>query len=240
MRNTFWAALILAAGLIAVFSFGRTHAQSPSPNNEAPRLVFQNLADGAVVNEPLFVIQICFANPINIRDLHLGGDFAFSVTDPGGRGLGHRTVFQPDGYGAAIYPGPPPGETTGEWAFGWRVTSPDGEQASEGEISYAVDPDGEESLTATPPVCVGEQGTATPLSEETPGATTSSPSPTSDASAIDRPENPDDDDDGDLLIVLIVIIGGAGIVGVAAIGFFGWRDSRRSPRSADGESSDEG
>lgn len=250
MKNTLCAGLILAAGLMAVFTFGRTYAQSPSPNNEAPQLVFQNLADGAVVNEPLFVVQICFANPINIRDRHLGGDFAFSVTAPGGRGLGLRIVFQPDGYGAAIYPGPSPGETTGEWAFGWRVTSPNGEQVSEGEILYAVDPDGEESPTVTLPACVGEQGTATPSGEETssplatsdgtPGATTSSPSPSSDASATDRPENPDDDDDGDLLIVLIVIIGVASIGGAAAIAFFGWRASRRRPRSAGGESSDEG
>ncbi len=239
MRNTVWAVLVLAVGLFAVFSSGRMHAQSPSPNNEAPRLVFQNPADGAVVNEPLFVIQVCFANPINIRDLHLGGDFAFRVTDPGGRGLGHLTVFQPDGYGAAIYPGPPPGETRGEWAFGWRVTSPDGEQASEGEFSYTVDPDGEQSPNATPPVCVGELGTATPPSEGTPGATTSSPSPSGDASATDRPENSDDDDDGDFLVVLLVI-GSAGIVGVAAIAFFGWRANRRRPRSAGGESSDEG
>ena len=239
MRNTLWPALVLAVGLIAVISFGRTHAQSPSPNNEAPRLVFQNPPDGAVVNEPLFVIQLCFASAINIRDLHLGGDFAFSVTDPGGRGLGHRSVFQADGYGVAIYPGGAAGETTGEWAFEWRVTSPDGEQASEGEISYAVDPDGQESPRATPPVCVGEQGTATAPGDGTAGGTTSSPSPSSDASATDRPENPDDDDDGDFLIVLLVIAG-AGIVGVAAVALFGWRASRRSPRSGGGESSDEG
>ena len=247
MRSTFWAALVLAVGLAAIFSFERTHAQSPSPNNEAPRLVFQHPADGAVVNEPLFVIQVCFANPINVRDLHLGGDFHFSLADSEGRGLGLRIVFQPDGYGAAIYPGDPPGEPTGEWAFGWRVTSPDGRQASEGESTFTVDPDGEEPPQATPPSCIGELGTATPPSNQTPpvsgigtpGVSTAGSSPSGDSSTPNSTEGPDDGDGGSDLLIVLLAIGGVAIVVVLAIGFLVRRASRGSQRSAGGDSSDE-
>ncbi len=175
MRNTFWAALILA-GLVVAASCGQTETQDPSPTptptptptpstETPPRLVFQKPADGVVLTDAPVFIQVCFANPINIQDLHLGGDFAFGVTDPEGSGLGLRIVFQPDGYGAAIYPGAAVGVTTGEWNFRWRVTSPDGGQASEGESTFTVGPDGEQPPQATPPRCVGERGTATPPSD---------------------------------------------------------------------------
>ena len=189
-------------------------------------LVFQYPPDGATLSSPPFFLQLCFASPINNRDLFAGGDFAFSVTQPDGVALGHRDVFQPDGYGMAIYPGKPvAADTSGVWKFHWRVTSPDGATPLEGDASYTVNPTGDPVPTATPPPCIGEAGTGTvtPTPEgnkatETPpvgtGATASqptlSPKPTASPAVIDTDDSPDIDK------YAYLTIGAAGVAAVIA------------------------
>lgn len=145
--------------LLAALPTGSAMAQTPDP--EGPVLVYQNIKDGDTITEPAFVIQLCFASPINIKDLHLGGDFSFQVSQPDGIGLGHRDVFQPDGYGIAVYPGNPVGNVSGEWTFKFRVTTPDAQHATTATIKYTVDPAGQPIPRETPPSCVASGGTAT-------------------------------------------------------------------------------
>ena len=166
--------LVMLALVSALFA-SPAHAADPQPV-----LVYQNPAEGAVLQQPAFGIQLCFASPVNIKDLDKGGDFAFTVTEPDGLGLGSRDVFQPDGYGITVYPGNPIGETTGQWKFHYRLTSPDAQSALEGDINYTVDPSGSPFPQATPPPCVAAGGTKSP--SPTPGPTpeptaTSSPTP---------------------------------------------------------------
>ena len=208
MRHVLWAVVALAATTAAMLS----PAGVPAQENAAPELVYQYPDESAAVSEPLFFIQLCFEDSINIRDLRDGGDFAFSVTAPDGFGLGLRTVFQPDAHGAAIYPGDAPGETVGEWTFTWRVTSPDGMQASEGEIKYTVGPEGEPPPKETPAPCPGAEGTPQPTVE---GAT-----PTSTAI-----QGSSDDGNDDTIYLWVAAIAA---VLAAAVGLFAWRFRRSS------------
>jgi hypothetical protein len=141
-----------------------THAQ-PAAADPQPQLVYQSPQEGAVLNQPPFAIQLCFASPINIKDLDKGGDFAFAVTEPDGIGLGSRDVFQSDGYGITVYAANPIGDPAGHWLFHYRVTSPDAKAALEGDINYSVDPDGSSAPQETPPPCTASGGPASTSSE---------------------------------------------------------------------------
>ena len=129
----------LAAVLVALLTPGLSRSQVEDP----PRLTFSSPADGATISEPPFAIQLCFAEPLSTRDLFEGDDF-FVVTSPGDFRRGHRTVFQGDGYGVAIYANNADDETPeGEWKVDYHVSSPDTLASTEGQIVFTVDPDGE-------------------------------------------------------------------------------------------------
>lgn len=212
----------LAAAILPVFAFvalvpltspGASETAEAQEGN-APVLVYQNIENGQTFSEPVFVVQLCFEEPINIKDLDKGGDFEFSLTAPDDFGLGLRIVFQPDGQGISVYPGQPPGETEGEWTFTWRVTDPDDLTPAEGEIKYVVSGDGEPAPSATPPACVAGGGTATPPGEETPEGSgpatrslisTPTPEATPEASPNVGEEDTDEDDDNTIELVLITL-----------------------------------
>jgi hypothetical protein len=209
-------------------------APSTSPAHAAdpqPVLVYQDPAEGQVIQQPAFGIQLCFASPVNFKDLDKGGDFAFTVIEPDGLHLGSRDVFQPDGYGVTIYPGAPIGEATGQWKFQFRVTSPDAQSALEGDINYTVDPNGTPLPQATPPTCVGSGGvaspsptpTATPVITATPVAGSATPvvasaSPTARPSPSATPMSPPivtesgGSSNTTLYIVLGVVAGAGGVL----------------------------
>jgi hypothetical protein len=215
-----WCLPLVLLTLVSALSASPAHAADPQPV-----LVYQNPTEGEVIQEPAFGIQLCFASPVNFKDLDKGGDFAFSVTEPDGLGLGHRDVFQPDGYGITVYPGHPIGETTGHWKFHYRITSPDAKSALEGDITYTVDPNGSPFPQATPPVCVASGGTATASPTPEPGATTpaagsASPAPTSGRSSASAtptasPIAAGSNSSGpDILKYALLTIGAAGAAGV--------------------------
>jgi hypothetical protein len=151
-----------------------------------------------------------------------GGDFAFSIAEPDGIGLGNRDAFQPNGYGVTVYPGSPVGESSGQWKFHYRVTSPDGQSPLEGDISYTVSANGSPVPQETPPVCVESGGTATALPA-------TGESPTSATGSV-----ADESSDNILKYALVTI----GIVGAAAILLVGLvlrrRLGQRSPRPTAG------
>jgi methionine-rich copper-binding protein CopC len=222
--------LILGAVLIAL-GLGNASAQTADP--QGPVLVYQNIEDGATLNELPLSIQLCFKEPINIKDLDKGGDFAFTVTQPDGIGLGHRDIFQPDGYGVAVQPGNPVGEnTSGDWTFTYRVTTPDARHATEGTIKYTIDPNGEPAPRVSPPACVPTGGTATasPPAGATitpPSSATAKPTPTSRASGSPSPsatraaEGEDGNDGLDATEIGLITIGVVGaLLALTLIGYF--------------------
>ncbi len=217
-----WLPFLPLAVLPVVLAFSSSIAHAADPQ---PVLVYQNPAEGAVLQQAAFGIQLCFASPVNIKDLDKGGDFSFSVTEPDGLGLGNRDVFQPDGFGITIYPGSPIGNTAGQWKFHYRLTSPDAKSALEGDINYTVDPNGSPVPHATPPACVASGGTATASPTPGPGATTpaavsaspvlTSRSPSASATPTASPIAAGSSGSGpDILKYALLTIGAAGAAGV--------------------------
>lgn len=170
--------------------------------------------------EPPSIIHMCFASPVNIRDLDKGGDFAFGVLRPDGRRLGLRIVFQPDGFGVDIHPGLPEDPPAGQWTFEWRVTDPETLEPAEGTVSFTVSPGGspvpEEPPSRCParalPSTVGVEATPTP-------ATGATPSPT--------PASGEDEADDDQDILLLALITTGSIIGAAVLGLILYLVRRR-------------
>jgi hypothetical protein len=231
----FWAALATSAFFLAL------HAADGAEGQEtAPRLVYSSVEQGDAYEEPVFVFQLCFAEPIDTRDLQEGGTWAFSVREPDGRGLGHRAAFQGNGYGVTVYPGQPPGAPEGEWTFTWRVTSPDGSQATEGEIKYSVNSaTGEPVSREVPNSCIGEAGTVTPtpVRETVPASGTPTETPEKASPTAEPGGRPDDDDDEpDVLLLALLTIGAAGGAAlIALVGYFVRRAIGYEPHRPMGE-----
>ncbi len=158
----------LVALAIALFAYGAGGAHA-----EEPVIVYQNLNEGDVLGTGPFVVQMCFAEPINILDLDKGGDFEFRLLTEENQGHGLRIVFQNDAYGFAVYPGDTPSaaipvETAvgGAWTFEYRVVDGDDGTPLEGQIHFTIADDAQPIPRATPPVCVPEGGTATPTVQQ--------------------------------------------------------------------------
>lgn len=178
----------------------------PSSADAKPEITYIFPSDGDVLAEPPPVIRLCFANPVDITDLHLGGDFAFSVIMPNGIGLGLRIVFQRDGLGVDIQSGIPDDAPDGEWLFEWRVRDAEGEkEVASGTLHFTVDPEGSPVPDEPPESC----GPRPPDAGTTPGAT---PSATPDSGS----ENGDGDDGPDILAISLITA--AAVIGLAALG----------------------
>jgi hypothetical protein len=200
--------------LAAVGAFVAT-ASIPAAADE-PEIVHQFPEDDAVLAEAPPVLQMCFKEPVNVQDLDKGGDFRFRLVRPDQIGLGMRIVFQPDGYGVAIYPGEAQTEPPdGEWTWEYRLVDAASGDPLEGEIQFRVQTgEGEDIILSTPPACLASGATQPPT--RSPGATgraSVTPSPI----VID--EEPDDDGP-DVAQLALLTIGAAGVAGVVAlIGF---------------------
>ena len=168
----------------------------PSATDAQPQVTYLFPNEGDVLAESPTLITMCFASPINILDLHAGGDFAFKVVTPGGTPLGLRIVFDSDGLGVAIIPGLPEDALEGEWLFEWRVTEPDTLEPATGSVEFTVGPDG--SPPPEPPETCRE---VTPVAGVTPTATAAGAG--------------EEDDDG-LGTLAIILIAAASLVGAAA------------------------
>jgi hypothetical protein len=198
------AAIAVLAALAAAFLLAHPPAQAK------PEVTYFFPDEGAAFSQPPPVVRFCFAEPVNVRDLNAGGDFAFRVVKPDGGGLGLRIVFRPDGLGVDIHLGLrdiSPDSYQGEWQLAWRVTDaypgdrvaptpPADLEATEGTLKFSVAPDGEappETDKDIPQAC-GD--------DETPPADTSSG---------------DDGDDNTVLIIGIALgaaalaLGGGGL-----------------------------
>lgn len=203
----------------------------PSPDvraQQGPAITFQFPQEGDVLAEPPQVLQMCFAVKVNFRDPPVTpvgpspsptGDFIFDVIRPGGLGLGVRIVFQPDGYGVALYPNvkeqPIP---DGAWTWKYRVTDyTNTHEATEGTVHFSVDSrNGKPILQPTPPPCMGPNTpgptliqVGSPDASATPGS-----SPAAGDSAGDSGGGPD------ILLLALLTVGAAG--GAAIIALIGY------------------
>jgi hypothetical protein len=201
--------LIVGAALVVacVLTFVALTLSADRARAEQPEITRQYPEEGAVLKEPALVLQMCFKNPVDVRDLPPldEGDFHFTLTRPDGRALGMRIVFQPDGYGVAIYPGTAETEPPeGEWTWDYRVVDRATDEALEGRVTYSVNAaEGEDILQPPPDACLAE------------GATNQATAPVvTDPATSATPSNGNsngDDDPGALTLALIA-------AGIAAAG----------------------
>jgi methionine-rich copper-binding protein CopC len=201
---------LVASALLALTS-GLLLLAGPPTAQAQPEVTATYPAEGDVLAKPPERIRICFADPVNIRDLGAGGDFGFTVVAPGERSLGLRIVFQVNGLGVDVLPGNSDQPTDGEWIVNWRVTDPDTLEPSEGTIKFTVGPDGSPAPQQLPVTCSLAQPS----------------SPTAQASATPGTGEPADGEDGadgtsddgiDALVLALIIAGAVG--GVAGLGIF--------------------
>jgi hypothetical protein len=214
-------ALAVAAGSFLIEPPERARADEPV-------ITYQFPEEGDALKEPPFVLQMCFQRPVNVKDLDKGGDFHFRLTRPDRFGLGMRIVFQPDGYGVAIYPGLPSDPIPeGQWTWEYRLTDDETLEATEGVVTFSVDSEnGEEIIQVTPPSCSsGATPGPTPVRPGTPG-----PGETPDPDATpgppgaggggngDAPGGAIDDTGGDTdrTGLVLLTLAGAGVAAVIA------------------------
>lgn len=173
---------------------------------DEPEVTYQFPADGAVLEERPPAIQLCFRNPIDVRDLDKGGEFRFAVKAPDGLQLGHRAIFQPDGYGVVVQPGLVT-EAEGDWTFEWQVRDRESEDPTEGTIRFTVAERGDPVIASDPPNCTTE---TTPSAEQSPGQS----GEPNDGGGTAAPE---EGDGPDVLLLALLTTGAAAAAGAVAI-----------------------
>lgn len=204
----------LAAALgAAALSLSAALFVADTASADEPEIILQFPQQGDVISEPPKVLQMCFKDPVNVKDLDKGGDFSFRVVRPDNIGLGMRIVFQPDGYGVAIYPGTaiPEEPPDGEWAWDFRVVDAATGDVREETVTFTVSTgEGKEILQTTPPACLAGGVTQPPVTS--PG---DAPSATSDDG-----QGVDEESDVDISRLALLTIGAAGGAGlIALVGF---------------------
>lgn len=190
---------------------------------QPPEVVSQFPEEGAVLaEEPAFLpatpttpeepipavarygLQLCFAEPVDVRDSDKGGLHEFTVRGPSGTQLAMRVVFQPDGFGVTVFPGLAPEPVEGQWTFDWLVRDADSLEEASGTIHFEIAQGGSPVPTESLPSCAG----TTPADQITPGAT----------ATLGPAENAEEDNGGLSTGVIVGIVAGAvgGVVLVSA------------------------
>jgi hypothetical protein len=207
--RTLLTAVSVVAGVALTLVGALAAGGVPSVHAEKPEITFQFPTEGAVLNKPPLVLQMCFKKPVDVRDLPPlnEGDFHFSLTRPDRIQLGMRIVFQPDGYGVSIYPGTadpdPPAE--GEWTWTYRVVDGETKDPLEGEVKFTTNAaSGGETLQPPPSACLPEGATQQPTAQAS--GTENAPPPATVPPATES--------DGDTDVLTIALIAG----GIAAAG----------------------
>ncbi len=223
------AAISLALGSLPLIAAAPLISRTPSTRADQPRITFQFPQEGDVLAEPPKVLQMCFEKPVNIRDLDKGGDFRFGLFRPDRLGLGMRIVFQPDGYGVAIYPGlGPEGIIEGEWRWEYRLTDAQTLDAIEGSVKFSVSAaNGEPVLQPTPPACLAPGSTPAPTLIQVPsGSASAGRSPGLPSSSRSPGASPGSDGGApDVLLLSLLTIGAA--AGAAFVGLIGYLFRRK-------------
>jgi hypothetical protein len=202
-------------------------ASAPPANADEPEITYQWPTEGMVISEPPLALQLCFENPVDVRDLPPldEGDFEFSLRRPDNITLGMRIVFQPDGYGVVIQPGTAePVPPDGEWTWDFRVVDRESGDPLEETVVFRVDSTSEEPIIPRdPPACLPEGATQAPTSVPVPSGEETATTPAG------GDNGGDDDDDTDVLTLVLITAGIAGIAAlVGVVAFFFRRRGRGS------------
>lgn len=209
--------------------------QTESAHADEPVITYMYPEEGQVFSESLRVIQICFEEPIDVRDLppRDDGDFEFNLRRPSGFSTGMRIVFQANGYGVAVYPGFEDDDPIGEWEFFFEVRDRDSLDPISRTVIYEIAETGDPIITPTPQMCPSDGSTVAPSAQPTGGP---------DGTPSNGGGGPDEDDgDSDALLLSLLAIGAAGGAGVLLLlGYLfrrriGWwlHDPKDEPDSAD-------
>jgi hypothetical protein len=200
------AGLTAAIAITLIFAaFASQEASPRSVSADEPVITYISLEDGDVFSEPLQVIQICFEEPIDVRDLppRDEGEFEFDLVRPNGLNVGMRIVFQGNGYGVTIFPGIESEGIIGEWTFHFQVRDRESLDPISDTLNYEVGEGGEPIITPTPQQCPSEGVTFAP---------TASPTAGPDGTPADG-GSVDEDGDSDALVMSLVVIGAAAGLG---------------------------
>jgi len=227
---------VVALALVAAFVFT---AGSPAARADEPEITSQFPEDGQVIAEPPIVLQMCFKDPVDVRDLPPldEGDFAFTITRPDDINLGMRIVFQPDGYGVSIYPGTAGEEPPeGAWTWDYRVVDAASLDVLEGTVTFTTNAaEGDEILQPTPRACLAEGATDQPTLIPVPSGGSGTPTPDTAG---------DNDDDPGILTLALITIGIAAAAAVAGVIAYFVRKrvgyEPHAPSGGSGESGDSG
>lgn len=208
---------VIPAGFILDGSADHAYADEPEITFQWPP------EDGLIFNEPLEVIQICFREPIDVRDKPpIGeGEFTFDMDRPDGLGVGMRIVFQANGYGVAVYPGIVDQNIEGQWGISFEVRDAESLEHLTGGITWQVrEATGQPIITPTPAVC--------PTTGDPPTTPIDDPDET-DAPTVTPEGNGDngldEDSDVDILELALLTVGASG--GAAVIVLIGFLIRRR-------------
>lgn len=213
----------IAIALLAVAASFLASVALPAADEasaDEPVITYTYPENGDVFGEPLLVLQICFEEPIDVRDLppQGEGDFMFRLQRPNGFNLGMRIVFQANGYGVAIYPGIAEDGLIGEWTLTFTVRDRETLDPITQTITYEVQEGGAPVITPTPQMCPTEGRTFAPTQ---PPATGPDRTPEPNGDGVGN----DDDSGPDLLVISLLTIGAAGAA--AVVGLLGYVFRRR-------------
>jgi len=157
------------------------HLAPRSALAQPPEVVSQFPEEGAVLAEPpaffpatpptpeepipaeaRYGLQLCFAEPVDVRDNDKEGLHEFSVRSPNGTVLAMRVVFQPNGFGVTVFPGLAPEPVEGQWTFDWAVRDAASLEEASGAINFEIAEGGSAVPTEPLPDCAGSEDGAAP------------------------------------------------------------------------------
>lgn len=205
-----YAVVLMVTATLALTAAALRGGPVPIALADKPVITYMFPRDGDVLTEKPAVIQMCFARPVNNRDKDKGGDFDFRLVPPDRSGVGMRIVFQPDGYGLAIYPNLADKPDVGQWTFTYRVTDYTvTDDATEGQITFTVKPGGSPVIKQTPPPCTGDMTPGPTLIPAGTGTTAAASSP----SPAPAGGSGGGSDILELALLTLAAVGGATLVG---------------------------
>jgi len=235
-----------AIGMLTVASALIFQLAPPTALAQPPQVVTQFPEEGAILaEEPAFLpatptdpeepipavarygLQLCFAEPLDVRDTDKGGFHEFSLRGPSKTQLAMRVVFQPDGFGVTVFPGLAPEPAEGQWTFDWLVRDADSLEEASGAIHFEIAQGGSPVPTKPLLPC-----TATPGTQQSPAAGTSPAAQTTPGAAATpgAADNGEENDGGLSTGAIIGIIVGAvaAVVLGAAAAFYLRRKGTRA------------
>lgn len=181
----------------------------PSALAQAPEVVRQFPEEGAILAEPpaflpatptttgapipavaRYGLQLCFGEPVDVRDSDKGGLHQFSVRGPRGTLLAMRVVFQADGLGVTVFPGLAPEPVEGQWTFDWLVRDADTLEEASGAIHFEIAQGGSPVPKKPFSPCRGELGIQeSPAARTTPAVQTTTGATATPGAAENAEEN---------------------------------------------------